>query len=214
MKKRSWVTLIIVLAFFVATGTAIAYIADGVLTFGSEKAGAQEKSAEDEADARPVEVESREVEPEEVDSEESEKAEEADLKSGKGTFVGRIDSHSVEIETDGEIRVFGLSNELRDEEFHRGEIAFRYYEDKNGRAVIKEATFEVPKRGETKTAEGIFNGFADNHTVEISINGEERAFGLDEGISFEGIDEEEEVFIAYQENEHGRIIIVKVERIS
>lgn len=139
---------------------------------------------------------------------------EGKLHQAEGILAGRIDSHSIEIEIDGESKAFGLSDELREKEFYPGRIAIKYYVDKDGRSIITEADFTVPERGEVGTARGIFSGRADNHTVEIMIDGEAMAFGLDQGISFDGIEEGDEVFIAYQENEHGRIVIIKVEKQS
>jgi len=133
--------------------------------------------------------------------------------SGKGIFTGRIDSHSVEIEVGGEPRVYGLSQGLRDVEFAPGPISFKYYVDKYGRSIITEAEFTKDEGGPVQTAEGVFNGQADSHTVEIEIGGEARAFGLAVGISFTGITEGEQVFIAYREMA-GRPVIIKVERLD
>lgn len=132
--------------------------------------------------------------------------------NGSGNLTGRIDSHSVEIEVDGEPRVFGLSDGLREAEFAIGPISFKYYVDKNGRSIITEAEFTKDEGGAVQTAEGVFNGQADIHTVEIEIGGEARAFGLAEEISFTGIKEGEQVFIAYREM-GGRPVIIKVERL-
>jgi hypothetical protein len=133
--------------------------------------------------------------------------------SATGIFTGRIDSHSVEIKVNGEPRTFGLSGTLHDAEFAAGPISFKYYVDKNGRSIIIEADWTKAETGAVHTAEGIFNGQADNHTVEIEIGGEAKAFGLVEGISFAGIKEGEKVFIAFQQI-GGRPVIIKVERIS
>ena len=133
--------------------------------------------------------------------------------NGEGIFTGRIDNHSVEIEINGEPRVFGLSDGLREAEFATGPISFKYYVDKNGRSIITEAEFTKDEGGAVQTAEGVFNGQADSHTVEIEIAGEARAFGLAVGISFTGITEGEQVFIAYREM-GGRPVIIKVERLA
>jgi len=137
-----------------------------------------------------------------------------EILTGEGVLVGRIDSHSVEIEIDGEPKVFGISDELRDREFHAGEISFKYYLDENERAIITEAELEEPERGEVNTAEGIFTGLADGHTAELKIDGEYRAYGLAENIDFSGIDVGEKLWIVYQENENGREEIIKIEIIK
>lgn len=184
MKKTVWITGIVVLALLIITGTAIAY-------FSEQRPPVLADKGEEE---QPVEAEVK-------------------LFGGEGVFNGRIDSHSVEIEINGEIKVFGLSEAVRDTEFHRGDITFKYFVDKNGKPVIAEADFEVSQRGEVKNAEGIFSGLADSHTAEIIIDGEPFSFGLDQGISFDGIEEEDEIYIVYQENELGRLVIIKIEKI-
>ena len=93
-----------------------------------------------------------------------------------GNLTGRIDSHSVEIEIDGEPRVFGLSNELREAEFAPGPISFKYKVDQNGRSIITEAEWTKAGKSTMETADGIFNGQADNHTVEIRVGREDRSF--------------------------------------
>ncbi len=133
--------------------------------------------------------------------------------SAEGHLVGRIDSHSVEIELDGKPQAFALGEELREKEFAPGEIRFQYYVDENGRSVITEADFQEPRDGEVHTAEGVFSGLADSHTAEIEIGGVPKAFGLDENIDFAGLEEGQELFIAYQEDETGRQVIIKIEKI-
>ncbi len=130
----------------------------------------------------------------------------------EGIMIGRIDNHSVEIEVNGEARVFGLSEELREMAFAEGPISFNYYVDKNGRSIITEADWTKDEGGAVQKSEGVFNGLVDSHTVEIEVEGQPQSFGLDEGISFVGIKEGEPVFIAYREI-GGRLVIVKVERI-
>ena len=137
-----------------------------------------------------------------------------EILTGEGVVAGRIDSHSVKIEVDGELKVFGISDELRDQEFHAGEITFKYYLDENERNIIIEAELEEPERGEKHTAEGIFTGLADRHTAELKIDGEYRAYGLAKNIDFNGIDVGEILWIVYQENENGREEIVKIEIIN
>lgn len=127
-------------------------------------------------------------------------------------MVGRIDSHSVEIEINGEPTAFGLSDALRESDFAAGEISFKYYIDQDGRPIITEADWTKDEAGAVHTAEGVFNGLADSHTVEIAIGGEARAFGLSDGISFTGIVEGDAVFIAYREGA-GRPVIIKAEKI-
>ena len=131
--------------------------------------------------------------------------------STAGILIGRIDSHSVEIEIDGEPQVFGLSEALRERELPAGPISFKYYVDTNGRPVITAADCAAVEAGTVLTAEGVFTGWADGHTVEVMIGGEARVFGIEAGVSFAGIDEGARLFIAYREDT-GRPVIVKIER--
>ncbi len=135
------------------------------------------------------------------------------LQSAEGIITGRIDSHSIEIKVNGEYKAFGLSEELRDKDFTCGEINFKYYVDSNGRMIITEADFQERTLGEVKTAEGTFSGLADGHTAEIIIDGKPISFGLEQYISFIGIDEGDDIFIAYQEDASGRLVIIKIEKI-
>lgn len=162
--------------------------------------------------------EEREVEPGEAGSDgqngrDEGKTKEYEMHWAEGNLIGRIDSHSLEIEVEGKTKVFGLSDALREKEFARGEISFEFYVDETGRSIITTAKFQGQRQGEVYTAEGIFNGLADSHTAEIEINGEPMAFGLDAGISFTGFAEGDRIFIAYQENEQGRLEIIKIEKI-
>ncbi|UNC92233.1 hypothetical protein [Candidatus Contubernalis alkaliaceticus] len=135
-----------------------------------------------------------------------------ELQSAEGILTGRIDSHSVEIKVNGKHQAFGLSEALLEKEFAVGEISFKYYIDKNGRSIITEADFQKPRKDEIKTAQGIFSGLADNHTVEIEINGKPTSFGLEDYVTFIGVEEGQEIFIAYQEDAaRERPVIIKIE---
>ncbi len=136
-----------------------------------------------------------------------------DVFQAEGILTGRIDSHSVEIEVEGQLKAFGLSDTLRKKEFAPGEINFTYYVDPHGRSIIIDADYQEPRQSEVHTAEGTFLGLADNHTAELEVDGTIRAFGLDDHISFAGIEEGEEIFFAYQENEQGRLVIIKIEKL-
>jgi hypothetical protein len=136
-----------------------------------------------------------------------------EVRSAEGILIGRIDNHSVEIEMNGTPTAFGLSAALMEKNFAAGRISFKYVQQ-NGRMVITEANCQEAEEIAVLTAEGIFSGQADSHTVEIEIDGSATAFGLATGISFDTIEEGEPVFIAYQEETGGRPVIVKVERID
>lgn len=139
--------------------------------------------------------------------------EETNLRKGEGILTGWIDSHSVEIKVKGKPQAFALSEKMRDKKFAPGNISFKYYVDDQGRSVITQADFQKPRDAEVHTAEGIFRGKADSHTMEIEIEGKPRAFGVEKNLSFTGINPGQELFIAYQEDDRGREVIIKIEKI-
>ncbi len=68
--------------------------------------------------------------------------------------------------------------------------------------------------GQDAVLEGVFTGQADSHTVELKIDGEYRAFGMDKGITFEDIEVGDKIQIKYGENENGRTVISGVESLE
>lgn len=190
MTKNFWIMGAVILILALAAGTITAQN-----IWESRVDNHQEKEKEKEVEA-PAEC----PEPEEA------------LK-GEGVLTGRIDSHSVEIQVEGEPQAFGLSEKMRDKEFAPGNISFKYFVDDQGRSVITQAEFQKPRDAEIRTAEGVFRGKADSHTVEIEIEGKPRAFGVEENLSFTGINPGQELFIAYQEDDRGREVIIKIEKI-
>ena len=213
MKKKFWILgAIVLLLVLTAVGVLAENVENGIENSAGNENGAEygmEKGVENESEKGVENGSDESVTEDDGVKEETEKT----LLSSEGFLTGRIDSHSVEIEIDGEPRAFALSEDLRDSDFARGEISFQFYVDDNGRSVISQADFQEPRDSEVHTAEGIFSGLADSHTVEMIIDGEPRAFGLDENITFTGIEEGEELFIAYQEDETGRQVIIKVEKV-
>ncbi len=207
MKKRYWLFGIIVLV------VAVAAVSLAVQDTGenSEDPAPEEEAQLEEGEQGNAREETND------DSSDRENGQEAgterQIHSATGMLTGRIDSGSVEIEIDGQPQAFALSDELREKEFASGAISFRYFVDENGRSVITQADFLEPREGEVHTAEVTFVGLADSHTAEVEMNGEARAFGLDENISFTGIDTGERIIIFYQENEQGRQEIIKIEKV-
>ena len=202
MKMKYWLFGIIILVLAVASVTIATQNA-------SEKGDpAQEEVAHEEGEEENGNDDNMGRENGEV-----EESKEIEKHSAEGLLTGQIDSHSVEIEIDGQPLAFALSDELRDKEFASGKISFRYYVDENGRSVITQADFQEPREGEVDTAEVTFIGLADSHTAEVEMNGEARAFGLGENISFTGIDTGERIIIFYQKNEQGRQEIIKIEKV-
>ncbi len=195
MKKKFWLMAIFVLVFAVAAAGIAAHNAAGNETPApSEEVQQEEGSKEQEKTT-------------------AETTKEYTVHQATGILTGRIDNHSVEIEVEGEPQAFALGEALQEKDFARGPISFQYYVAENGRFIITAADFQEPRQTEIHTAEGIFQGLADNHTAEIEINGEPTPFALNGEISFTGLTIGEKIFFAYQENEQGRQEIIKIEKI-
>jgi|GEM_PF-6426783 len=204
MTKKFWIMGAVILILALAAGTITAQ------SIWEERVENQpEKEIEEEAPEKCLEPE----ESMKGEGEEDRDREDINLRKGEGMLTGRIDSHSVEIKVKGNHQAFGLSEEMRDKEFAPGDISFKYYVDDQGRSIITQADFQSPRESEVHTTEGIFRGKADSHTVEIEIEGKPRAFGVEENLSFAGIDTGQELFIAYQEDDRGREVIIKIEKI-
>ncbi len=184
-----------------------------VLVFAVAAAGIAAHNAAGNGTPAPVEEVQQEEVREDQEKTAAETTKENTVHQTEGILTGRIDNHSVEIEVGGEPQAFALSEALQEKDFARGTISFQYYVAENGRSIITAADFQKPRQTEVHTAEGIFQGLADNHTAEIEINGEPTPFALNGEITFTGLAIGEKIFIAYQENEQGRQEIIKIEKI-
>jgi hypothetical protein len=119
--------------------------------------------------------------------------------TGEGVLEGQIDAHSVEISIK---RIFVLSDVVSAEEIEIGSlVAFGFTE--NGRKAIIYSLEAVNEPLEGRIMHGILTGRPDDRTVEIEYH---QAFGLDEGVSIEGIGDGAEVVYTYYQAEHRPVL--------
>lgn len=131
------------------------------------------------------------------------------VREGEGIYTGQIDSHSVEIEVDGQYMAFGLAENLDVDHITDGSrVAFSYLDSNNARPVLLSITvLEEPDNngnaepGGSGTAElvgeGILSGQIDANSVEIEII---RPFALGAGVDITGIEDGSLVAFTYTES--------------
>ncbi len=132
--------------------------------------------------------------------------------NGEGVWVCLIDSHSAEIEVDGVPRAFALSEDLDVEALSDGTaIVFTYVEEENRPLILTiDAVEQVVSN---LTAEGVYNGQIDSHSVEIEVEGETKAFMIGEDLSLEGLESGAMIKFTYREEEQ-RPLIVSIDSIE
>lgn len=120
----------------------------------------------------------------------------------EGTYVGRIDSRSVEIEINGEYRAFTIDREATVEDLIDGSIiAFTYRETDSRPVLMSVEIIEEPDPGQDGETievkgEGIYIGQIDSRSVEIFRS---RAFTLGRGVSVNNIADGSKVAFTYTE---------------
>ncbi len=126
--------------------------------------------------------------------------------NGEGIWVGLIDSHSAEIEVGGVPRAFALSEDVDAEVLSEGTaVVFTYVEEENRPLILTiEAIEQVIA---ALTAEGIYNGQIDSHSVEIDVDGEPKAFSIEEDISLDGLESGAMIKFTYREEEYRSLLI-------
>lgn len=121
---------------------------------------------------------------------------------GEGTYTGRIDSRSVEIEVNGEYRAFALSRETVVEDLRDGsKISFTYRESEQRPILLTVQVLEEPEHKEGDEileieAEGILGGQIDSQSIEVFRT---RAFALGEGVDVDDIADGSRVAFSYSE---------------
>jgi len=130
----------------------------------------------------------------------------------RGILVGLVDNQSVEIEIDGIERVFALGENVSVSHITDGsEVLFSYVEEENRPVIL---TIEViESTSEVITANGIYNGQIDSHSVEIELNGEPVAFSISENLSFDDLAEGAKIEFTYIEEEN-RLLLLSVDHIE
>lgn len=126
--------------------------------------------------------------------------------NGEGVWVGLIDSHSAEIEVGGVPRAFALSEDVDVDTLNDGTaVVFTYVEEENRPLIL---TIEAVEQAiATLTAEGIYNGQIDSHSVEIEVGGETKAFSIGEGLSLDGLESGAIIKFTYREEEYRPLLI-------
>jgi hypothetical protein len=130
-----------------------------------------------------------------------------------GIYVGQIDSHSVEIEIEGNPQVFALGGGLTVDHLESGTEVFITYRQEGQRQLllsIEPVTGPVGNGNELLVGEGLLVGLIDAQSVEIMIN---RAFVLDQGVGVEGIDDGSLVAFKYRESGL-RAVIESIEAVN
>lgn len=119
--------------------------------------------------------------------------------SGEGVLEGQIDAHSVEISIK---RSFLLSDAVSAEGIEIGSlVAFGFTEDGRKATIYSLEAVDEPLEG--RIMHGILTGRSDDRTIEIQYH---QAFGLDEGVSIEGIGDGDEVIYTYYQAEHRPVL--------
>lgn len=119
---------------------------------------------------------------------------------GEGIYIGQIDSHSVEIEVEGQPEAFAIGEELSLEGLEYGSrIAFTYREEQYRLLLLTVQIIEEPLDGgiDNLGGEGILEGQIDSQSVEIKRN---RVFILGEKVSVENIENGSLVAFTYTES--------------
>jgi hypothetical protein len=132
---------------------------------------------------------------------------EPELLTGRGIYNGQIDSHSVEVEIDGQPVAFSINGSFDPDLIESGSmIEFTYTDDEQRPFIISVDHIEQPDDGENGflVGEGIYIGQIDPQSVEIQIN---HAFQLAEDINVDSI--EDGALIAFTYIESGQRLIVE-----
>ena len=202
MKKKIWLLGVVVLVLAIAVAAFAAH-----------------NATENGTPGKPGVVQDQEI------SAEQEKTE---PETTEGVFVGLADNHTVEIEVAGVPRAFALGEGVATLALQEGDsVSFQYKEDENGRLVIshlvkleakgnengkdkQNAVEETNKEKEVHRAEGILTGRIDNHSVEIEVGGQPKAFALSEALQEKDF-ARGEIRFQYYVDINGRSIITEAD---
>ncbi len=125
---------------------------------------------------------------------------------GEGVLVGQIDSHSVEIEIDGQNRAYALGENVSIEKIADGStIAFTYINEESGPVLLSvEVLDSIP---DVLSAEGIYNGQIDSNSVEIEVDGEPRAFSISPDLILGNLESGSQIEFTYREEKDRPLLI-------
>lgn len=135
-------------------------------------------------------------------------------REAQGTFNGQIDSNFIEISVDGNPGAYMLPTDLSwvlAELLNSGdEVVFTYIENEHGQRIIKELDTKE-RAAMIRGVQGVLVGLIDSHSVEIEVEGKPKAYGLAEQINLSSLNEGDRVVFDYYEDQHGRMIINRME---
>lgn len=133
---------------------------------------------------------------------------------GEGILVGQIDSQSVEIEINGQLKAFSLGEGVSAAGISDGaRIVFSYTETEEQPLLLSLTAAVVDEAGTIMHGEGVYTGQIDSHSVEIEVDGEARAFAIGEGVVVENIAGGSRIAFTYHEEEY-RPLLLSVEVIE
>ncbi|MDZ4132447.1 MAG: hypothetical protein U1E11_04850, partial [Dethiobacteria bacterium] len=133
---------------------------------------------------------------------------------GEGILVGQIDSQSVEIEINGQVKAFSLGTGVSAAGISDGaRIVFSYTETEERPLLLSLTAAVVDEADTIMHGEGIYTGQIDSHSVEIEVDGEARAFAIGEGVVTENIDSGSRIAFTYREEDY-RPLLLSIEVIE
>ncbi len=135
-----------------------------------------------------------------------------------GIYVGQIDNNFIEVTTESGPNVFMISDETRDaigmldENTH---LELTYYKNENGQLVLTEIEATEEDNTTNKTAIGTYVGQIDNTSIEITIDGNPKAFtSYDMAQMLEGIKDGDKVEVEYTEEASGQLMIKSLSKVD
>jgi len=139
---------------------------------------------------------------EEADEEEQVEQEESTMFEAEGVFVGQIDSQSVEIEIDGQTKVFALAEEVRVDQITDGSKVAFSYTDQEGRPLLHSMeTLEVPDSDEqVLDNEGVYTGQSDSRSLEVEVDGQPKIFAMGSDVRVDDLPAGSIIAFTYKEN--------------
>ena len=130
---------------------------------------------------------------------------------GEGFYNGQIDSHSVEIEIDGQPVAFSINSNFDPNQIKSGSyITFTYTEEEHRPLIVAVEQVKEPPVAEEDYlfAEGVFIGWIDPQAVEIKIR---QIFALAEDINIDSLEDGTLVAFTYTEGAEAMVIELLIE---
>ncbi len=140
-----------------------------------------------------------------------------DLTEKTGVYIGQIDNNFIEIEVAGEAKTYLYPPEYKwviDEHLDKGDmVTILYMENEVGQLQILK--FENPDTSNVmKDITGIFTGLIDNHSIEIQVDGEYKAYVIPEDMVLTGFKEQDKVLFDYYIDVNFRNALITMEKIE